>query len=180
MRREIELLLLVTVLLAAFFDLRQRRVPNWLTLSAAICGFILNVWFCRLPGLWCSLEGLGIALAIYLPLYLLRGVGGGDVKLMAAIGAIAGPIYWIAIIVLTAVTGAIAGMALVLAKSRMIQTFLNIGSILKSLLRGRAPHREHPELDVANPAATGLPHGAVIAGATLFFLAFLTLGYIKL
>ncbi|MDX2181298.1 MAG: A24 family peptidase [Bryobacteraceae bacterium] len=74
---------------ATWFDLRERRIPNWLCAA----GFALGVALHWRDGLL----GAALAMAIYAPLYLLRGVGAGDVKLMAAVGAIAGPWNWLGV-----------------------------------------------------------------------------------
>src|SRR5579871_918007 len=91
--------LLLLVILAAIWDIRFRRVPNWLTLTGVLIGVGLNSFLYESAGLWASLEGLGLALLIYFPLFLLRGMGAGDAKLMAAVGALAGPMNWLGILV---------------------------------------------------------------------------------
>jgi Flp pilus assembly protein protease CpaA len=72
-------------------DLRDRRVPNGLTLAAA--GFGLAYWstLARLPGLKFSILGLLCGLAIGMVPYALRIWGGGDAKLLAAVGTWIGP-----------------------------------------------------------------------------------------
>lgn len=166
----IEGLLVLLAVAAAVFDLRRRRVPNWLTASGAALGIVLNASLFGTPGLWFSLKGLGLAFLIYLPLYVLRTMGGGDVKLMAAVGAIVGPMNWFRIFVLTVFFGAAAAIFLMLAKGRVKRTLSNIGVILKSLGRGQAPYKKSPELDVRDDRAARLPHAVAIACATLAFL----------
>src|SRR5262245_50336635 len=124
----IQVLLILVVVTAAMIDVRSRRIPNWLTLSGAILGVALNSFLFAVDGLFgvsglmYSLEGLGLAFGIYFVLYLLRGMGAGDVKLMAAVGAGAGPWNWLGILVVTSAGGLVAGLTLVLAKGRFRQT----------------------------------------------------------
>ena len=92
-------------------------------------------------------------------------------KLMAAVGAAAGWENWLGILVLTSVAGAVAGLLLVAFKGRLRKTLGNLGIIITSLGRGRAPYKETPELDVTSDKALRLPHGALIALGTLGFLA---------
>jgi prepilin peptidase CpaA len=158
-------------IVAAGFDYRERRVPNWLTLTGVVAGIALNSGLAHFVGLWTSLEGFGLALLIYLPLYMLRGVGGGDLKLMAALGAIVGPKNWITIFLLTALLGGVAALCVVIYEGRLLRTLRNVGLILGSLLRGRAPYEGRPELDVRSDQGMRLPHGIVICVATLTFLA---------
>jgi prepilin peptidase CpaA len=163
-------LLALVVIVAGVFDYRFRRVPNWLTLSAALIGIGLNSFLFRTPGLWLSLKGLGLALLIYVPLYFLRAVGGGDVKLMAAVGAIAGPANWLAIMVITSLFGGITAIVVVVLRHRFRRTLKNIWMILLSLAHGKKPFENNPQLDVRSEQAVRLPHAVVIAFGTIAFL----------
>ena len=81
--------LTVIVVLAAWFDLRERRIPNALVFPAALAGIGLNAargW----DGLWFSGKGLLIGFGLLFIPYLLRVMGAGDVKYLAAIGAFVG------------------------------------------------------------------------------------------
>jgi len=82
----LQAVLLLIVVPAAIFDFRERRVPNWLALTGVVLGICTNFGVRHLDGLVTSLEGLGLAFLIYFPLYVLRGMGAGDVKLMGAVG----------------------------------------------------------------------------------------------
>src|SRR5579875_1997618 len=93
----IKVALLGIALLAGIWDWRSRRIPNWLTLAGVAAGISMNALFAGQPGVQASIFGLLVAMGIYVPLYLLRGMGAGDVKLMAALGAIAGPRNWLII-----------------------------------------------------------------------------------
>src|SRR5690242_16485700 len=93
--RGAQILLLILVLCAAFTDARTRRIPNWLTVSGVLAGVALNTFmYGGLPGLWFSLKGLAVGFGVYLLLHLVRAMGAGDVKLMAAVGSIAGAADW--------------------------------------------------------------------------------------
>jgi prepilin peptidase CpaA len=163
-------LLALVVITAAIFDFRFRHVPNWVTFSGLLLGIALNTILLRSEGLWSSLEGLGLAFLIYFPLYLLRGMGGGDVKLMAAVGAIAGPANWLRIFFFTLLFGAVAAIILIFTKRRVRRTFQNIGLILMSLGSGQAPYEKNPQLDVRGAEGARLPHAVTIACGTLAFL----------
>ena len=163
----IRILLSLIVIPAAALDIKTRRIPNWLSLSGAVLALALNLFLFETAGLWFSLQGLGLAFAIYFVLYLLRGMGAGDVKLMAAVGAAAGPGYWLLILVLTSLVGAVAGLALIAFKGRFRKTWDNILLILISLRHGTAPYRENPQLDVRSGQGLRLPHAVMIACGTL-------------
>ena len=167
----IQLTLFVLVVVAAYFDLKFRLIPNWLSLSGVLLGLGLNVAFSGWEGLWFSAQGLGLALLIYFPLFLLRAMGAGDAKLMAAVGACVGPANWFGIFVVTAVCGAILGLLVAARRSRLRKTFENLYFILVSLRLKRAPHELNPELDVRSSRSLRLPHAVSIALGTLVFLA---------
>jgi prepilin peptidase CpaA len=167
----IRILVEILVIIAAIWDIRTRRIPNWLTFPGVLLGVGVNTFLFEFSGLKFSLIGLGLALGVYFVLYLLHAMGAGDVKLMAAVGAALGPASWFVILLLTTIAGAVTGLILVAFKGRLRRTFANIGLILTSLGRGRAPYKESPELDVNTDQGMRLPHGALIAIATLGFLA---------
>jgi len=118
-----------------------------------------------------SLAGLGVAFAVYVGLYALHAMGAGDVKLMAAVGAVVGLQDWFGIFLVTALIGGILVLILITARGRVRQTLFNMGFILSEMKSGRPAYLAREELDVKSKKALGLPHGAVIAVGTIFFLA---------
>ena len=76
---------------AAFTDVRTRRIPNWLTVSATAAAVLYYAIAHQLPGVLFSLAGFGAGFGILLTLWMIGGGGGGDVKLMGALGAMLGP-----------------------------------------------------------------------------------------
>jgi prepilin peptidase CpaA len=160
------------VIVAAYFDIRWRRIPNWLTLPSFLLAFALSAFLADFPmrGVRHAALGLLAAMIVYLPLYLLRGMGAGDVKLMAAIGALVGWRDWLAIFILSSIVGGILAIALMIGKGRVRRTFANTGHIVWEMVHLRAPHLKSAEFDVSNPRAFTLPHGAVIALGSLLFL----------
>ena len=169
----VQALLLTLVLGAAVFDVRYRRIPNWITVGGALAGLAMN-WFLDQgrPGLFRSaLAGLGLAFGIYVALYALHAMGAGDVKLMAAVGAVVGWENWFGIFIATALVGGVMSLILIASRGRVRKTLFNVGFILDEMKHLRPAYLTNEELDVKNKKALGLPHGAVIAVGTLFFLA---------
>jgi prepilin peptidase CpaA len=76
---------------ASLFDLRERRIPNAITFPSVALGLGLGALLFGLDGLLESAKGAGLGLAMLFPLFVLRWMGAGDVKLMAAVGALKGP-----------------------------------------------------------------------------------------
>ena len=167
-----EALLLAVVLGAAVYDVRYRRIPNWLSVGGVLLGLAMNSFLYRgWPGLSFALMGLGVAFGIYFVLYALRAMGAGDVKLMAAVGACIGWHNWFGTFIITAILGGIMSLILAAARGRVKKTMWNVGFILTEMKSGRPAYLGKEELDVRSPKALGLPHGAVIAIGTIFFLA---------
>lgn len=170
------ILLAALVILAAIFDLRTRRIPNWLCAAGFLAGLALHISLFRSATIWIgareAILGAGLALLIYIPLFALKAVGGGDVKLMAAVGCIAGPKAFIAIFLITAIVGGVMALLLILIKGRVAHTLRNVGILLTELMHGRAPHHAEEELDVTSEKGLRLPHGCSIALGTLLYLAY--------
>ena len=134
-------------------------------------GVLANSLMHGVPGLLFALGGFVTGFGLYFLLYLIHAMGAGDVKLMGAIGALVGWKNWLAIFVIAAILGGIMAMILIVARNRVKKTFWNIGYLVNELRHGRAAYVSREELDVQSPQSVGLPHGAVIAVATLFYLA---------
>ncbi|MBX3414547.1 MAG: prepilin peptidase [Pirellulales bacterium] len=77
----------VLTLVAAFWDARTRKLPNWLTVSGFAAALLFHVTTGGLAGLGYSLVGFLTGFGILLLLWLTGGGGAGDVKLMGALGA---------------------------------------------------------------------------------------------
>jgi hypothetical protein len=78
---------------------------------------------------------------------------------------------WFAIFLITAIVGGVMALILVAVRGRVKTTLWNVGYILHEMKSGRPAYLGKEELDVRNPKALGLPHGAVIAVGTVFYLA---------
>lgn len=166
----IQIALLALVIAAALFDVRFRRTPNWLTVTGVVCGLALNCGLAGWSGLGSAALGLGLALLIYVPLFLLRAVGGGDVKLMAAVGALVGPKNWLVLFLLASMLGGVLALLLAIWTGRLARTMHNVWSILRDVSQLRLPYETNPELDATSGAGVALAHGAVIALGTLAYL----------
>ena len=99
---------------ACWFDVRTRRIPNRLTFPAAAVGLVAATVAHGGAGAIASAAGLLAGLAIFFPLFLLRGLGAGDVKLMGALGAWLGTSVILGVAFYTALAGGMFGMALIL------------------------------------------------------------------
>jgi len=98
-------------LTATVTDLRSRTIPNWLSAAALLAGLSARTYLYGWSGATDSLLGVVIGFAVFLVFYLLGGMGGGDVKLMAAFGAILGREQILTAAVWTALMGGLMALA---------------------------------------------------------------------
>ena len=122
-------LVAITLVVAAVIDGWQLRVPNWLTfpmiLSGWIFGFVTGGW----PGLGDSLVGTAVGLALLLPAYAIGGMGAGDVKLLAGVGAWVGATTTFYAFCVSAVVGGVIAICMVVLRhswKKHQQQFLKI------------------------------------------------------
>lgn len=150
---------------AGIIDWRSRRIPNWLTVPAFGIGFATNCFLAGALGGLRSLEGAGTVMMVLLPVVLLRGLGGGDWKLMGALGAWLGPTGILVVLFVTICVSGLLALVQIIRQRRFIQTVRNMWELLRGFfVFGLAPH---PEINLDNPNALSLPFGVAAALATL-------------
>jgi len=149
-------------------DLRERRIPNALTGPAIVAGLALHTATGGFPGMGDAAAAGAIAGAAALLFRLAGGMGAGDVKLMAAVGCIAGFAPLRLVLVATAFAGAIFAIAVSLRHRRLRSTLANAGALLE--YHSRHGLRPHPDFNLDNPAMLRLPFALPIAAGCLFAL----------
>jgi prepilin peptidase CpaA len=169
---KVMLVLLAVLIGAAAYDVRYRKIPNWLSITGIVLGFAINFGIGPPEGgLLFALKGFAWGFGVYLALYVLRAMGAGDVKLMGAVGALVGAERWFGIFLVTAIVGGLMALLLVTVRGRLKKTMFNVGFILSELKHGRPAYVGKEELDVRTKKGASLPHGAVIAISTVFYIA---------
>jgi len=117
---------LVAVLIATVTDLRAFKIYNVLTLPLLLSGPVYHGVLEGSPGLQNSLQGMIFGFAILFLFYVLGGMGGGDVKLMAGIGAWLGLPLTFCIFLLTAAATGLYAFVLILATGRGQEVWSNL------------------------------------------------------
>lgn len=108
----VALSLTALLVLAVAGDLRERRIPNWLSLGGIVVGVAVHTALRGGDGAASALLG-GLAGGLLLfPFYLLRGMAAGDIKLMAAVGAHLGPPLVAVAVLATLIAGSLLALAL--------------------------------------------------------------------
>jgi prepilin peptidase CpaA len=155
-------------LVGCLTDLRTRRIPNVLTLGAAVAAFGFELVHGGWSGLGWSAAGWLVGVALFLPFFVLRGIGGGDVKLLAALGAWLGPgpTLWLALY--SSLAGGVLALVVALASGYTKQAFVNVWGLLT--FWRVAGLRPHPGLTLDSAAAPRLPYAVPIAAGVVVTL----------
>lgn len=153
------------VTLATVTDLHKRRIPNWLVLPFLALGPVISGILHGWGGLGQSLLGILAAAAVMGVFCFLGGMGMGDLKLCAAVGAWIGPSQLLAALVVTGLVGGVMAICWALAGGFLMDTFKGVGDLLFGLRkRGLRPHES---LVLDNPLARSMPYAPAIAIGTL-------------
>lgn len=166
------LLLLLLLLAAAICDLRTRRIPNALTFGGTATALLYSLTASphHGGGFFWALGGLGLGLALMLPLYLLRAMGAGDVKLMGMAGAFLGPDGAWRAVVFVFIAGGIAALAYALWH-RAARKLLHNTRQTTQLLFISVAAGIRPDARASSTQSVGtLPYGVSIALGTASFL----------
>lgn len=172
------LALMLLVLVALIFDLKQRRIPNQLVVLTLGAGLLINLIGPqagpRMAGLFTTMPGaLGLkgavlgaltGLAVFLPFYLLRAMGAGDVKLMAGIGSFVGPATTVNLALFILLAGGVMAVARMLWTGKSQLVMLNVVAALGQVLPGSSD-----SFDPATQSADRMPYGVAMAGGLLAY-----------
>lgn len=145
-------------------DLRTRRIPNVLTFGAAAGALGFHLANDGVSGLGWSAAGWLVGAAFFFPLFALRGLGAGDVKLVAALGAWLGPGQTVWLAAFSAIAGGVFALGIAVAHGYTKQAFTNVWGLLGYWkVMGVKPHpgmtldaNGTPKVPYALPIAAGL------------------------
>ncbi len=160
-----EFAVLAIGVLACWYDLRTRRLPNFLTLGGAAVGFLHAIYAGGIWGGTSSLLGWGVGLALFLPFFALRGLGAGDVKLLACMGAWLGPATTVWAALYSAMAGGVFALVVALFTGYLGTALRNV-SFLWTFWQtvGLKPL---PDLTLEGSRGPRLPYALPIAAGTL-------------
>lgn len=155
-------LLAVLLVLAVWFDVRQRRIPNWLTVGGAVGALVIRT-FIGFDAVRSGLAGGAVGLSLGLLLFAVGAMGAGDGKLLAAVGACLGLTAFVLALPLIAIAGGVLALVATTVNGTLFATLLRFRDLVIHLLSvGRLGERR----TLAMPGAVTIPYGvAVAAGA---------------
>jgi prepilin peptidase CpaA len=161
----VQFVALVVAAVACCFDVRQHRIPNWITFGAAAAGLIYHVALSGSQGLTDSLGGWLVGVAMFVLPFMLGGLGAGDVKLVAALGAWLGlnDALWLGLYV--GASGGFIALAVAVARGYLRRALINI-RLLLTHWRVAGLHAL-PELTIHSASAPKLAYGVSILAGTV-------------
>ena len=148
---------------ATAVDIRQRRVPNVLTMGLASVGLLLAMAGLGTVTLGGALGGLALGLALLLPAHVFGAMGAGDVKLLAAFGALLGPADVFDAFVRAAILGGVMALAVAVWRGRLRETLYGTAMLVTTRSRTMAAAIEHPAANNRFPYAPAIALGATLA-----------------
>jgi prepilin peptidase CpaA len=155
---------LAVLAVATFTDLRSRRIPNWLVLPFLATGIVVSACLHGWHGIGQSFAGLGLGALIYGALFWMGGMGAGDVKLCAAIGAWIGPSQLMVALVVTGLAGGLMVLCWAVFGGFLKELFSGAGNLVFGSGPGDQPDSE---LTLSNPLKRKMPYAPAIAIGTL-------------
>ena len=124
----------IALILAAYIDVREGRIPNWLTMSLAVFGTTVNIISQGWVGFLSSIEGIALGILCLIFFYIKGGMGAGDVKLLGAIGAVMGPYLVVYVFGFAAVLGGLYSLAMLFAQGGFRYTWDRVVLLVQTLL----------------------------------------------
>ncbi len=163
--------LAATAIAAVWFDVRERRIPNALTVSAFVIALVARSFF-GLPALGSGLAGAGLCFLLSLPFFLARGLGGGDVKLLTAFGALLGLERIAPALAVTALVGGLLAVVEMVRRRAIARTLWGVYAILRSLgsrsFTRWKREEPHAPMTLDHPDAVTVPYGIAISAGALY------------
>jgi len=171
----------VFAIIAAYIDGKELRVPNKLTLPMIVAGWIWSSIFYGMNGdgwyiglMW-SLAGTGVGLATLLPAYAIGGMGAGDVKMMAAIGAWVHCSITVYAFCVSTIVGAILAIIMVIAAGEGRKHYNQFFMILNEFTTIGDPEALAKIATERKSSMRLLPYGIPLAIGTICYFAWMRL-----
>jgi prepilin peptidase CpaA len=165
----------VTIVLveAAVIDGWKLKVPNWLTLHFVAGGLGYAAYTAGFGGFLWALAGALVGLALLLPWYAIGGMGAGDVKLLAGVGAWIGMSLTLWAFLVSAILGAVMAVAMAARSGNLLKHWVQFHEIRHEILTIRNPAKLAAIAAERKPRMMLLPYGIPIAIGTIGFFAWM-------
>lgn len=154
------------IAIATYTDCRWRLIKNTLTLPTIALGLLLHFLSSGWSGLSFGLLGLAAGFGLMIIPFAFGQMGGGDVKLMAALGSLLGAYAILNVFLYTTLAGGFLAMGFAVYHRRGLHTFRQAWQITKGLLIFQSVSHTESE----GEQAVSIPYGLAIAVGTLIYL----------
>ena len=159
----------IVLVVAAVIDGIELRVPNWITFPLIMSGWVYSFSAYGLEGLGWSMFGMVVGLGLLLPAYAIGGMGAGDVKLLAGVGAWVYGGHTFYAFCVSAVVGAVLAVAMVLIRKAWKRHYDQFQLILSEILTIRNPSELAVIAADRKSSMMLLPYGIPIAIGTIAY-----------
>jgi prepilin peptidase CpaA len=164
----------VTLIVAAVIDGLKLKVPNWITFPMIISGWVYSTTlspFAGWEGLFYSLIGTVVGLALLMPAYAIGGMGAGDVKLLAGVGAWVWGTVTLYAFAVSAIVGGVIAVLMVLARKSWNKHHNQFWMIWNEVLTVKNPEQLSTIAAKRKPSMLLLPYGIPIAIGSIAYFA---------
>lgn len=162
------LILLCVLAVAVVYDLRERRIPNWLILAGLPAGIITSWFGGGVEATLSAVAAAGAGMAIFIPFFAARLIGAGDVKLIGVVGAFVGLHGIFPILLYTMMAGGILGLIAVVASRTTEKFFGNLKLFFVASVM-RVQNDVIPLSTLANASAVRIPYAVAIAAGVIIW-----------
>lgn len=156
----IDSLMVLALLISCYTDLRFQKIYNAVLFPTALLALGFHTGTVGLNGTVFALKGAGLGLALFFLPYLLGGIGAGDVKLLAVVGACKGTYFVFCSFLFAAIAGGVISLLVLIYRKKLLATLRQMGLALKTALMSRLTVWNFPKLDDENRAS--FPYGVAI------------------
>ncbi len=163
-----------TLIVAAIIDGLQLKVPNWITYPMILSGWVYSAAlssYAGWEGLGFSLLGTVVGLALLLPLYAIGGMGAGDVKLLAGVGAWMWPTVTFFAFAVSAIVGGVIAIGMVLWTKSWDKHRDQFWGIFNEIVTVKDPEKLAEIAAERKPRMFLLPYGIPIAIGSIAYFA---------
>jgi len=157
-------------LAASWFDFRRNRVPNWLNLTILLGGLTCRTAWQGPSGLVVGLQGMLVGFGLLVLLWAMKGMGAGDVKLMAAIGAWLGPALTLYAVLLGGLAGGLIAVAMIVRRRCWHAAAANVGVLLTKVGSVRTAFSDFGSAASLSKSAGVLPYAIPLTLGSLIVL----------
>ena len=169
----------ITLIVAAVIDGLKLKVPNWITFPLILSGWAFSAWAYAADGqawyigLGWSVLGTAVGFALLGPLWMIGGMGAGDVKLLMGVGAWVYSAHTFYAFCVSAIVGGVLAVLMVLAAGAWQKHYQQFWKIAHEITSIRDPDKLAEIAAERKPRMTLLPYGIPICIGTILYFAWM-------